>query len=299
MNINLNNLQIFLKVAEKMNITEASKELFISQPAVSKAVKNLEESLNIKLFNRDKKNGLTLTEVGKEILILARQLKGIGNKIYQVANRENKLLSGKVKIGSVPAASTNILPEPISLFMSKYPLVNIELAEGTSNQIKEWVKDRTVDIGISISPFDPYEFEILYRDYMVAILPHNHQLSQEKIIDLEKYCNEIIFCKGGHETAISNMFQKNNIDFKENLTVQNVETLITMVKNNLGIGVTSNFTLSSVAHNLLVKDINPKITRDIGIIAHSFDEVTPATKEFINIMNQFHKSETFSDQDIN
>jgi DNA-binding transcriptional LysR family regulator len=225
-------------------------------------------------------------------------MKVIENKIHQVATQENKLLSGKVKIGSFPAASTNILPEPIALFRSKYPLVNIELAEGTSNQIKEWVQDRTVDIGIVISPFDPYEFEILYHDYLIATLPHNHQLSQEKIIDLEKYRNEIIFCKGGHEAAISKMFQKSNIEFKENLTVQNVETLITMVKNNLGIGITSNFTLSSVAHNLLVKDINPKITRDIGIIAQSFDEVTPATKEFINIMNQFHKFEPFSGQNI-
>lgn len=296
--MNMNNLRIFMKVAEKMNITEASKELFISQPAVSKAVKNLEKSLNIKLFIRDKQNGLMLTEVGKEILILARQMKVIENKIYQVADRENKLLNGKIKVGSFPAVSTNILPKTIALFRSKYPLVNIELVEGTSNQIKEWVEDRTVDMGIVASPFDPYEFKILHNDYMVAIIPENHRLNQEKKIDLEKYQNEIIFCKGGHEIAISKIFQINNIEFKENLTVQNAETLINMVKNNLGIGIISNFTLSSVSHNLIIKNINPRITRDIGIITHSFDEVTPATKEFINVMIQSHKSESFKAQEI-
>lgn len=289
MNINMNNIQIFLKVVEKMNITEASKALFISQPAVSKSVKNLEQSLNIKLFNRDKQNGLTLTEVGKEILILAKQMEVIENKIYQVANGANKLLSGKVKIGSFQAASTNILLKPITLFRSKYPLVSIDLIEGTSDQIKEWVKDRTVDIGIVISPFDSYEFEILYPDHMVAILPQNHHLCQEENIDLEKYHNELIFCKGGHEAAVSKRFQKNDSEFKENLTVQNIETLVTMVKNNLGIGFTSSFTLSSVTHELVVKDINPKINREIGLIAHSFNEVTPATKEFLKIMNQTHK----------
>ncbi|WP_408010251.1 LysR family transcriptional regulator [Pseudalkalibacillus sp. A8] len=296
--MNMNNLKIFMKVAEKMNITEASKELFISQPAVSKAVKNLEKSLNIKLFIRDKQNGLMLTKVGKEILILARQMKVIENKIYQVANREDKLLSGKVKIGSFPAVSTNILPKTIALFRSKYPLINIELVEGTSNQIKEWVKDRSVDMGIVASPFDPYEFEIINNDYMVAIIPENHRLSQEKKIDLEKYQNEIIFCKGGHEIAITKIFQKNHIEFKENLTVQNAETLINMVKNNLGIGIISNFTLSSVSHNLIIKNINPRVTRDIGIITHSFNEVTPATKEFINVTIQSHKSESVKDQEI-
>ncbi|MFB5664090.1 LysR family transcriptional regulator [Alteribacillus sp. HJP-4] len=292
--MNMNNLSIFQKVSEKMNITEASEELFISQPAVSKAVKNLEKSLNIKLFIRDKRNGLMLTEVGKEILILTRQMTFIENKIYQVAHRENQLLSGKVKVGSFPAVSTNILPMTLALFRSKYPDVYIELIEGTSDQIKEWVEDRTVDMGIVASPFDPYEFKVLNKDYMVAIIPEDHRLNREQQIDLEKHQNEMIFCKGGHEIAISKIFQEHNIKFKETLTVQNAETLINMVKNNLGIGIVSNFTLSSVSHHLIIKDIQPRITRDIGIITHSFDEVTPATKEFINVMSQNHNSEPFS-----
>jgi DNA-binding transcriptional LysR family regulator len=273
-----------MKVAEKMSVTEASRELFISQPAVSKAVKNLETYLNIKLFIRDKKNGLMLTEVGKEILVLARQMKGIENRIYQVANQENKLLSGKIKVGSFPAASTNILPKTLALFRAKYPLVNIELIEGTSNQIKKWVEDRTVDMGIVASPFEPYEYKILNKDYMVAIIPDDHNLSQEKMVNLKKYQADIIFCKGGHEIAISKVFQTHNIKLKESLTVQSAETLISMVKNDLGIGIISNFTLSSVSHNLIIKDISPSITREIGIITHSFNEVTPATRELIKII---------------
>jgi len=289
MNININNLKIFLEVAEKLNITEAAKALYISQPAVSKAVKNLETSLNIKLFIRDKHNGLLLTDVGKEILVLARQLKVIDNKIYQIASQENKLLSGKVKVGSFPAASTNLLPETIALYRSKYPLVSIELFEGTSNQIKEWVKDRTVDIGIVTSPFDDYEYEILVHDYMVAIISEHHSSRSKEEIDFEEYQNEIIFCKGGHETALFTILQEHNIPFKENLTVQTAETLVNMVKRNLGIGIISKFTLSSVPNNLIIKDIHPRISRDIGIVAHSFDEVTPAAKEFIHIMSQLNK----------
>ncbi|WP_393959963.1 LysR family transcriptional regulator [Priestia megaterium] len=289
--MNMNNLELFMKVAEKMSITEASKELFISQPAVSKAVKSLETDLNVKLFIRDKKNGLMLTEIGKEILVLARQMKGIENKIYQVANQENKLLSGKVKVGSFPAASTTILPKTLALFREKYPLVNIELIEGTSNQIKKWVEDRTVDMGIVASPFEPYEYKILNKDHMLAIIPDNHSLSQEKSVNLKKHQDDIIFCKGGHELAISKTFETHNIKFKESLTVQSAETLISMVKNNLGIGIISNFTLSSVSHNLIIKDISPKITRHIGIITHAFNEVTPATKEFIEIMLSSYKSD--------
>ena len=289
MNMNMNNLKIFIKVAEKMNITEASKELFISQPAVSKAVKNLETSLNIRLFNRDKHNGLMLTEAGKEILLLARQMIAIENNIYQIADQENKLLRGKVKVGSFPAASANLLPETIAFFRANYPLVRIELMEGTSNQIKEWVADRTVDIGIVASPFDAYEYVSLVHDYMVAIIPKHHPLKHEKKIRIEQYLDEIIFCKGGHESALTTVLEEHHIALNENLTVQTAETLLHMVKNNLGIGIISNFTLSSVSHDLLIKDVYPGITRDIGIIAHSFDEATPATKEFIRVMRKLSK----------
>jgi DNA-binding transcriptional LysR family regulator len=284
--MNRNGLETFLKVAEKMNITETAKALYISQPAVSKAIKNLEESLGVKLFLRDKQTGLILTEVGKEILILARQMKLIENKIYQVAYQENKLLRGTVKVGSFPAVSTNILPLIISLFRDKYPSVNIELIEGTSNQIKRWVEERTVDFGIVSSPFNPFAYKVLYDDHMVAIIPDYHKLSKEQEINLEDYQDDIIFCKGGHELALSEKFQKNNITYKENLTVQNAETLINMVKNNLGIGIISNFTLSSVSHNLIKKEIVPKVTRKIGIITHAFEEMTPASKEFIKHLVQ-------------
>ncbi|MDZ5669851.1 LysR family transcriptional regulator [Bacillus stercoris] len=283
--MNMNHLHIFVKVGEKLNITEAAKELFISQPAVSKAIKNLESSLQLKLLIRDKHHGLMLTDVGKEILLLARQMKGIESKIYQLANRENKLLNGKVKIGSFPAVSTNIMPQAIAAFRSNYPLIRIELIEGTSDQIKEWVEDRTVDIGIAASPFGPFENQLLCNDYMVAVIPQQrYQLKQEKHVNLETYQDDLIFCKGGHEIAMSNAFSQYNIELKENLTVQNAETLINMVKNNLGIGIISNFTLSSVQHQLSKKDIFPRITRDIGVIAHSFEEITPAAHEFVKAL---------------
>lgn len=282
--MNMNHLHIFVKVGEKLNITEAAKELFISQPAVSKAIKNLESSLQLKLLIRDKHHGLMLTDIGKEILLLARQMKGIESKIYQVANRENKLLNGKVKIGSFPAVSTNIMPQAIAAFRSNYPLIRIELIEGTSDQIKGWVEDRTVDIGIA-SPFEPFENQLLCNDYMVAVIPpQRDELKLEKHVDLETYQDDLIFCKGGHEIAMSNAFSQYNIELKENLTVQNAETLINMVKNNLGIGIISNFTLSSVPHQLIKKDIFPRVTRDIGVIVHSFEEITPAAHEFVKVL---------------
>ena len=72
--MNMNSLHIFVKVAETLNMTEAANELYISQPAVSKAIKTMETSLGVKLLIRDKQNKLKLTDAGKEIVVLALSL---------------------------------------------------------------------------------------------------------------------------------------------------------------------------------------------------------------------------------
>ncbi len=282
----MNNLNVFMMVSEKMNITEAAKALFISQPAVSKAVKSLEESLHVKLFLRDKHQGLILTDVGKEILILARQMKSIENKIHQAASRESQMLTGKVRIGSFPAASTVLLPKTIAKFRVQYPHVTIELIEGVSSQIKEWVRDRTIEIGLVSSPFEDFEYESLLSDHMVVILPEHHALRDEETIHFREYHHEFIYCTGGHEAAISNVLQTYNLSLQANLTVQSTETLIHMVNNNLGIGLVSEFSLSSVDHHLIVKNIEPQMTRNIGVIALSFEEISMASTAFIRFLRE-------------
>ncbi|MCF1675283.1 MAG: LysR family transcriptional regulator [Tetragenococcus koreensis] len=84
-------IEIFIKIVEYGNITKAAKALYTSQPAISNALSNLESELNVKLFFRDKKNGILLTEVGQKIFKLAKQMENTNNRIYQTAYKENNL----------------------------------------------------------------------------------------------------------------------------------------------------------------------------------------------------------------
>lgn len=286
MKINLNHLNVFMTAAQKMNITEAAKALFISQPAVSKTIKQLEDALQVRLFVRDKQKGIILTDVGREILVFARQMQSIENRIFQVASRESQLLTGKVKIGSFPAASTLLLPEAIARFRARYPHVQIELSEGVSDQIKEWVTDRTVEIGLVASPFAGFEHHRLVQDHMVAVIPDDHELRNTEIVDLGRYRHDMIYCKGGHEAAMNSILQPLHFNLESNLTVQTAETLIHMVRRRLGIGLVFDFTLSSVSHELIVKPITPVITREIGVIALSFEEISPASMEFVRMLRE-------------
>ena len=79
-----NNLHIFITAAQTGSLTEAAKKLYVSQPAISQAIKKLEE-LDVKLFIRSKRSSLILTDFGKEILVLANQMYDLENRLYQSA----------------------------------------------------------------------------------------------------------------------------------------------------------------------------------------------------------------------
>ncbi|MBY9079073.1 LysR family transcriptional regulator [Paenibacillus sp. HN-1] len=282
--MNLHNLRIFTVVAEKMNITEAARELYITQPAVSKAIKSLESQLNLQLFWRDKRNGLMLSDTGKEILILARQMIMTEEKIRQIANRENNLVDCTVKVGALPMVSSHLMPSAMSLLKSRYDSVRIQLMEGSSNEIKTWVEERAVEIGIVLAPFDSFDWQLLYEDDMVAVLPQEHRLASSEEINMMENQEELIFCRSGYEGTLSNLLAGRYKELNSPLIVQTAETLVNMVQHRLGIGIISRISQSALRHDLIVKPVFPAIRQQIGIIAHSFEELTPAAKAVHEIL---------------
>ena len=121
------NLEIFIKVAEYGSVTKAAKILYITQPAISNALAKLEEELGVKLFFRDKRKGLILTDVGREILLLSKQMEDIDNRIYQTAYRERQMISGRVRIAALTSLVSTILTRALKKFRQLYPDIDIEI----------------------------------------------------------------------------------------------------------------------------------------------------------------------------
>ena len=104
-----NNLRIFITAAELQSLTETAKKLYVSQPAISHAIKKLEEELGVRLFIRNKRSTLTLTEAGKDILALAYQMADLENRLYQRAYAENHLMGGVIRVATVPLGASLVL----------------------------------------------------------------------------------------------------------------------------------------------------------------------------------------------
>ena len=136
MAMNLNNLKIFINVADSGSITRAAEALFISQPAVSKAIRSIEEDLGVSLFIRDKKTGIKLTDTGERILPYARKMLLMEEKIYQTAYLSQNMLEGTLRIASLPIGIDNILVKALAFYAEKYPNVNVEILDGSSKEVK-------------------------------------------------------------------------------------------------------------------------------------------------------------------
>lgn len=276
------NLEIFIKVAEYRSFTIASQVLYVSQPAVSHAIKHLEKELNVQLFYRDKRNGLIITEVGKKILTLARQMENLDNCIYQVAFQENNLISGRLKIASLPSLTSSYISKSLKIFHEKYPNVTIEIKEGTPKEIMQMVESYTVDFALSTSPFNQFDSITLKHDEMLGI-SYNSSLKLEPL-NLSKPHNTVIITRSAYETIMDNTYHDHFIDMKNVIVVQNIDALINMVKDGIGIGIISKHPLASYKNRFNIHQLNPKIEFDIGLFSINLNEMTPVAKEFVNIL---------------
>lgn len=277
------NLKIFLAVAESGSITETANRLYISQPSVSQSIKALEKSLNVKLFHRDRKQGLILTDVGEKIHLIALEMQHLEERLYQTAFRENNFLGGLLRIGALPILTATILPKPLHTFKTKYPYVNIELAEGTPSELQKLVEQHQVDFALTCSPFGKLEHETLLLDKMVGILPDGDTLD---VIDLRENTERLILARAGSETAIEELMGRYHLDFSKNLLTTSGDAVIRLVQAGNARGIISEFTLRNFAPEMKYIPVVPEVEFEIGVQSVDLDDLTPVAQEFVRVLKE-------------
>ena len=268
-----NNLRIFITAAETGNLTETAKKLYISQPAISQAIKKLEEELNVTLFIRNKRSSLKLTDTGKEILLLAHQMADLENRLYQTAYNENHLMGGIVRIATVPLGASLVLAHVLPEFKKQFPEVTVELLEGNPYEVKDMVLNYQVDLGITTSPYQGLQHKSLLGDQMVSI-----HADESRDIRLDTFEDQLVLCRIAYD-SISEQLKGNDTDLSHALIVQAASTQIDMVAGGNGTGIISQLMLSTIPNNLAIGKVFPEISLEISLVTHDFNNLSSASKE--------------------
>ncbi|USD63972.1 LysR family transcriptional regulator [Vibrio sp. SCSIO 43136] len=193
-------LRYFAAVAEHKNITHAAKAVCIAQPALSIAIKKLEQELGVTLFRRGDRQ-VQLTPEGEVLLPYA---KSVLQKIEdaQLAMEELKgLRKGEVRLGVPGMMGTYYFPEILMGFKTSYPQLNLTIVEAGTQAIKNMLLKGELDLGVIIDENVPDELESehFYRSQMMAVVAPQHPLAVEPSVTFEKFFSyELAMFKTGY-----------------------------------------------------------------------------------------------------
>lgn len=290
---NLSLYRIFHSVAKTGNISKASKELFISQPAISKSISRLESILEVQLFYRNSR-GVVLTEEGKilfESTTIAFDSLGLAN---QRINKIKTLGIGHLRIGVSTTLCKFLLLPYLKAFVEEHPHIKITISCQSTFKTVELLEENKLDIGLIGHVKEQKELEFIptteITDCFIASGSYiNNLLVREEDASLSNLLSKanIMLLDETNITRvfIEEYFRKNEIVPNQVLEISNMDLLIEFAKIGLGIAcVIRNFVEEDIASGKLIEiplDY-PIETRQVGFAYSSKYPVTDAMKQFID-----------------
>ena len=258
-----------------LNITSAAERLFTSQPGISKQLKQLEAELGMQLFTRKGKSLAAITPAGREVIERARKILREVDNITSLASDLTAEQEGTLSIATTHTQARYVLPDVIKSFRERYPKVDLELHQGTSEQIAELVASQQVDFAIATGSQDIFSHLTLlpiYHWHRIVLVPKNHPLAREtRPLDLEALAAHplvtYVFSVTG-ESSFKRAFSDQNLDPRVVFTARDADIIKTYVRMGTGVGV-----LASMAYEckdqedlkaIDAKGLFPKVTTWLG-----------------------------------
>lgn len=183
--MDIRHLHYFLEVARQKSFTKAAQALYITQPSISKTVKNLEEELGVTLLDRYGKK-VELTDAGE---VFARQAQEIVTSFHNLSSELDDLMNlkkGHIRIGLPPMIGSSFFPKVIGEFYKQYPNVTIQLFEDGGKKVESDVVSGALDIGVTVLPADDSLLDgyVFVRESLKVVLHPTHLLAGEQEISL-------------------------------------------------------------------------------------------------------------------
>jgi DNA-binding transcriptional LysR family regulator len=288
----LRDLRFFETIAEHGHLTRAARQLYRSQPALTKCVHRLEEALNTKLFERSGR-GLRLTATGKLLLARAARLRqGVEEAISEIDDF-TKGASGRVRIGSGALEADFLLPEICRELFSEAPGVSIEVVIGLTNALRDGLKEGKIDmvIGPLTGVSSEFETHLFAEDVVVVAACKTHDVFRQKKIGLEHLAKyrwllalptfparqwlDHVFEIRGLQKPVAQM-ETNSVPIIARL-VEKTKLLTFISRHNLGKG-----RRASELREVPLKETTMR--RKLGVICRRDGYLSPAARRFLELV---------------
>jgi LysR family transcriptional regulator, low CO2-responsive transcriptional regulator len=266
----LRQLQVFEKVANHLNYSRAAKELFLSQPAVSMQIKQLETSIGLPLFEQMGKK-IFLTEAGRELFHYARNIAQQLAEMEAVFEEMKGLGHGKLTLSVVNTANY-FTPQLLAKFCQRHPDINVILQVANRDAVLKQLADNNTDLAIMGQPPDGMDIsaESFLDNPLVVIAAPDHPLAKLKHINFSRLAEETFLSRekgSGTRSAMERVFAQHKIQPRISMEMETNEAIKQAVQAGMGLGILS---LHSIELELETKRLAMLHVEHFPLVRHWF-----------------------------
>ena len=284
----------FLYVAKFKSISKAAKELYTSQPAVTRVIKLLEKEMGCSLFVRSK-YGVELTKEGEILYEHVNSAFATLNKAEELVSKANSLTGGDILIGSTITALDEFLFDYLRIFHKKYPNVKYRIFTQSSNQTIQKLNSGLIDIAFITTPFDdsPDLIKIELKEFENIVIAgekyKNLTRKNVNLKDLEDYPFILLPRHMQLREYTDKLFSENDMLIDPTIEVDSAHMVAPMVENDFGIGIVPKSLVKRELkeHRIFEVKLNsPLPTRKVIALINKGFPIKTTTKTFIKEMKK-------------
>lgn len=283
-------LRAFVAVYKHGKLSAAAEELGVSQSAVSVLIRQIEDTLGIKLFDRTTRSLSPTVAADDTFGIAERILQDVvilGDNVRDLSDG----LRGRVRLAATPATGTALLPKTTARFNKRYGNIKLELDDCAPNQFLSHILTERVEFGIGTLPADNGEFDVvpILEESVQLICPKNHPLAQASILcwaDLKNV--PLITFRGTYGMKNIMEYAVHHAGIEANIAheVEFLNSALWMVSSGLGVAILpAALARLHQLDNLVIRPlIEPEVTRTIAIVIKKGRTLSPSCRLFVDML---------------
>jgi len=273
-------LEYVVAVATYKSFVSAAEKCFVTQPTLSMQIQKLEDEMGVKIFDRNK-HPIAVTDIGEIIVEQSRVALAECERIHELIQVQQKILSGTFKIAAIPTVAPNILPGLLENYSKSFPTMKLNVKEMETNQIITALRNNEIDAAIVSTPLEENgikEYPLFYEPFVGYFADGEKALKKRTIAPSDISLDRIWLLNEGHcmrnqiINLCSDQVQKLQAERPYRYESSNVETLRKMVEKNGGMTVlpelaTLEFTEDQIERIRYFED--PEPVREISLVTNS------------------------------
>ncbi len=268
-------LQVFHAVAKQLSFTKAAEALFMTQPAVTFQIKQLEEHFNTRLFERGH-GRIALTPAGQVVLEYAERILGLSAELDIRLKEMTGQIAGPLLVGASTTIAEFLLPQVLGEFKSKYPLVQPRLLVANSEIVENRVAEHTLDIGFIEAPSHLLNVstDVCCEDELQVVCAPSHPLAKLKSASAKQLAQHAFISResgSGTREVTDQYFQRAGIQpdaLNVVMELGSPEAVKGLVASGLGFAIMSSATVAQeTKFGVLARvPLSPRLTRDLSVV---------------------------------